>query len=619
MEILKLIWFFLWIFGGFCQNLIYRKGSDNECIIGETENNDVQNEVGSCDFHEKNGTMNGVDINNLPTIFDKFKSFKKLLIKEIDEVTLKSDLFEGAFIKELNIVDVKNLSIESNAFRNAQNLNKFQIKATEIGKIYTYAFTGSKIKYLEMIKIDNIELDFQSTQSLTDLIIVNSKIEKIVSNQFSTYLALEKLSLKSNEIGEISEFAFMQLNNLIELDLQNNKIEEIKKGTFKQTPALKRLILSGNSLIKIEADIFLGAENLENILLDGNQIETISPGAFKNLKMLNELQLEGNQIQKLFNKTFEGLENLRILNLSNQKISDIQQSAFEDLTALRTLNLSNNQLKKLNKPKFAGAKNLITLDLSKNKLEKVTQGTLQGLNLLAFLHLNNNQINILEKNSFENCQQLRILNLEGNLLETIRNGAFTGLKSLRELNLKNNSILNIEEGTFVDLLNDSTIYFEDKNTCVELEGNELTVTVENLQNKLHKCYENFKNKNREDPSPIEDKTHKTQSIINITLIALSILLVISTAIYVFVCKKSPMKIEHKENPLPLTENPAETPGHHELIYADLDLVKGTPNSTYMNVAGPQSNARFEREDKVIYATLQDLDATVPEVPKKRRN
>ncbi|WMJ73231.1 leucine-rich repeat domain-containing protein [Cytophagaceae bacterium ABcell3] len=171
-------------------------------------------------------------------------------------------------------------------------------------------------------------------------------------------------------------------------------------------------------------------------------------------------------------------ENVYCADFSEKELSDLPEGA-EKLVFLVKLDINDNNITTLS-DNFGKLPNLVSLDLSKNKLENITP-VIGELANLRELSLNKNRIKSLPA-EFGNLKHLKTLNLRQNgltdlprtiaMLSSLENldlalnqleklpVEIANLKNLRTLTLVGNDIPKKEQEKIINLLPNTTIYFE---------------------------------------------------------------------------------------------------------------------------------------------------------------
>ncbi|CAH4037742.1 leucine-rich repeat-containing protein 24 [Pieris brassicae] len=127
---------------------------------------------------------------------------------------------------------------------------------------------------------------------------------------------LQRVYLKSCNIGQINDRAFKGLTNLVELDLSNNLLTQIPSYSFKDAPFLRDLALAHNPILKIHSDALNNLGSLVKLDLSRCEIRDIAADVFRNLHSLESLKLNGNNLRELPLSSLEKLEKLRVIDLS---------------------------------------------------------------------------------------------------------------------------------------------------------------------------------------------------------------------------------------------------------------------------------------------------------------
>ncbi|CAH0714374.1 unnamed protein product, partial [Brenthis ino] len=128
---------------------------------------------------------------------------------------------------------------------------------------------------------------------------------------------LQRVYLRSCNIGQINDRAFKGLTNLVELDLSHNLLTQIPSNSFKDAPFLRDLTLANNPILKIHSDALNNLGSIVKLDLAGCDIRDIAADVFRNLQSLESLKLNANNIRELPLSSLEKLEKLRVIDLSD--------------------------------------------------------------------------------------------------------------------------------------------------------------------------------------------------------------------------------------------------------------------------------------------------------------
>ena len=119
----------------------------------------------------------------------------------------------------------------------------------------------------------------------------------------SMYSQLEDLSIRNNKIRDLDpnpRGIFTDLIKLIFLDLSNNHISRlVNRLTFVGLSDLRELSLKGNQITEISGDVFRPLEKLERLDLAANRITILGSTVFEGNRNLQELYLRNNVFREV--------------------------------------------------------------------------------------------------------------------------------------------------------------------------------------------------------------------------------------------------------------------------------------------------------------------------------
>ena len=137
--------------------------------------------------------------------------------------------FENAF--RMLVMPSGLTRIQSNAFRNAQNLRILTIEGNPLQVIQSDAFVGAdslttlEIRDSALMRLHSTS--FRGLVNLRNLAVQNSLIRRFPANIFYTLKNLESINLSDNQIDLIDGELFVENRNLREINLMRNQILEI--------------------------------------------------------------------------------------------------------------------------------------------------------------------------------------------------------------------------------------------------------------------------------------------------------------------------------------------------------------------------------------------------------
>jgi len=221
---------------------------------------------------------------------------------------------------------------------------------------------------------------FINSLSLKLLAISGCNISSVSVDTFANVTALELLDLSYNYLMSEDIKILKVLPNLSQLSLKSNEIIEITPGTCEKISPLEYLSLEYNMIEHLEIDVICGLVNLKAIYLQGNKLQYLHPDTFIMLPNLQVLFLSKNSgLQIPTDRHFINSLSLKKLEISNCNVSSVSVETFGNVTALERLDLSYNSLKNLDISILKALPKLSTLYLYGNplhcdcKLQKVWQ------------------------------------------------------------------------------------------------------------------------------------------------------------------------------------------------------------------------------------------------------
>lgn len=255
--------------------------------------------------------------------------------------------------------------------------------------------------------------------------------------------------------------------NVTYLSLRSNEIRNLSDFVFSNYSALEKLFLQNNSLHFVSEKAFSGLKNLKKLFLSENLITSLGPGVFSDLHQLEWLMLDHNPLSILSQDTFIGLHSLVYLSMVHTSLQQLPHPSFcEHMPSLDWLDLEGNQIQTLNHSILKSCSKLEVLLLMDNRIKTVPENTFQSLWRLTDLNLSSNRIKELPKNTLKNLSKsLLKLNISHNSLLHIHPSLFNHLTSLRSLALEGIEIPDIQTKMFLPMKNLTHIYFKTFQYC----------------------------------------------------------------------------------------------------------------------------------------------------------
>lgn len=422
-------------------------------------------------------------------LFPNLTQFGDLPIQRLDlrsnsfsNLTIASEVFDGASINELNLDYNRFIDIQYDAFSNVQDLRKLTMNKCDlqsndldflrnIPQLSFLSLRSNKIKELSDKSafvgspLQSLDLSYNShiiihedvlkplVPTLTLLSLDNCNID--VSNlQFLHGLSkLKTLSMEgsySTKYNSIqNRFDSLQLWSLESLSLSNSGLKVIFANTFDGLNSLKYLDLSHNELTNQIFDMTNTLPNLEVLKLSYNpNIQSVMKILNKNL---SEMHIEGTGVNLISPDAFKLLgDSLKLLNLKSCQLPEegmFLVDAFRSLRSLRKLDLSYNHLKKIFNETFDNLNKLEELDLSGNII-KFSVHDFSGLEeSLKSLKLRNMTLQTLPLEALSTLENLQELDASFNNFTNITRNFFEGF-SVKTLKLTNCNISEIQLDAF---------------------------------------------------------------------------------------------------------------------------------------------------------------------------
>jgi len=210
---------------------------------------------------------------------------------------------------------------------------------------------------------------FINSLSLKILAISGCNISSVSIDTFANVTALELLDLSYNYLMSEDIKILKVLPNFSQLSLKSNEIIEITPGTCEKISPLEYLSLEYNMTEHLDIDVFCGLVNLKAIYLQGNKLQYMHPDTFIRLPNLQVLFLSNNSgLQMPTDRHFINSLSLKKLEISKCNISLVSVETFANVTALERLDLSYNSLRNLDISILKTLPKLSTLYLYGNPL-----------------------------------------------------------------------------------------------------------------------------------------------------------------------------------------------------------------------------------------------------------
>lgn len=194
---------------------------------------------------------------------EAFAGLQNLRILHLDDnelIFIPSDAFPPLIsLAQLHLGINAITSIQSAAFANLINLSKLDLRGAGLSNLSIDAFTG-------------LEASMQ-TLDLSD-----NQLQRIPTEELSSLVKLEELSIGQNQFHVVTAGAFNGLSKLRSLDISGSlKLQQIQSGAFSTNLNLESLTIASNKeLSDIQDNALNGLPQLKYVILRGNALTEVS-------------------------------------------------------------------------------------------------------------------------------------------------------------------------------------------------------------------------------------------------------------------------------------------------------------------------------------------------------
>uniref|UniRef100_H9GLV1 TIR domain-containing protein n=1 Tax=Anolis carolinensis TaxID=28377 RepID=H9GLV1_ANOCA len=445
-----------------------------------------------------------LQFNDLGSFGDVAESFwmlpkmERLNLCNNNLTSLRSERSLPASLTELSLCNNSLSGLDGDGPRFLQNVKWLDLSYNNISDVSSFARV--ELRNLTNLKLVGNNIDVFQVVNVSDAWTHNLDYSGLRLNRYSQLVDLcrllgksmrpmRSLSLRSNNIRNVSHNAFSACPPLLLLDLSRNRLKSV--GCVREMlnastqGQLKALVVEHNLLNGLRScSQGQVLTQLRFVSFRFNRILSVRGWAFRYAPNLDRLHLNINSVAYLDRRALWGLQALTELRLDNNLLTDIYEDTFRDLVNLRTLNLRNNHVSVLFPGVFTKLGNLSILGPGREQPPPADQHVLQGLQNLSNLYLDGTVIERISHVFFTPVQNtLQVLDLMGNRIHYISmkpDGPppfmnlhklydlkllaqqpyglgiipprfFKGLTSLRDLYLSENKILSVAPDAFDDL------------------------------------------------------------------------------------------------------------------------------------------------------------------------
>lgn len=195
---------------------------------------------------------------------------------------------------------------------------------------YTCEISGANISNEnEVLDFSGTHIGSRTNADVTTVRFVNSQIDVIPSNVFTTFTDMRILEANNVGLKRLNVGSLRNCTSLRELNLADNLITRLENGVFR--PCAFLINLAGNQLTAFAPNLFQRIDNVASVNLSHNHITEIPPNAFRNIGLVS-LNLNHNSISKIGFGAFSGFgtRNIRAggLQLNNNRMERLTNDMF---------------------------------------------------------------------------------------------------------------------------------------------------------------------------------------------------------------------------------------------------------------------------------------------------
>ncbi|XP_004485648.1 receptor-like protein kinase 7 [Cicer arietinum] len=325
-----------------------------------------------------------------------------------------------------NLTQLQNLELSDN------NLSG-EIPA-DIGKLQNLRQLEIYDNYLS----GKIPIGFGNLTNLAQFDASNNHLEGDLS-ELRSLKNIESLQLFQNKFsGEIPQ-EFGDFKNLTELSLYDNKLSGVLPQKLGSWIGMEFIDVSDNSLSgPIPPDMCKNNQITEIAMLNNSFTGSI-PENYANCTALVRFRLTKNSLSGVVPSGIWGLPNLELFDLGRNQFEGSISSDIGKAKSLAQLFLSENQFSGELPMKISEASSLVSIQLSSNQISGQIPETIGKLKKLTNLSLNKNNLSGVLPDSIGSCVSLTEINLADNSISGVIPTSIGSLPTLNSLNFSSNN------------------------------------------------------------------------------------------------------------------------------------------------------------------------------------
>ena len=192
---------------------------------------------------------------------------------------------------------------------------------------------------------------------------------------------------------------------------------------------------------------------------------------------------------------FTTFANLQDIFIHDSGLLRIQSNAVGNANQLIRLRIAENkEFTEIFANAFSGATNLQNLQLFDNAIEFIDSQAFSNLHQVTLINLNGNKLRQLHENVLSHLPKLQMASFNWNQIEVLPAGLFSNNDQLIQVGFMDNEINKIEKNILYPLDTERMNWvFFGGNLCVDTALNFRLMRIDEMNEILSKCFENFDN------------------------------------------------------------------------------------------------------------------------------
>ncbi|CAH1267265.1 IGFALS [Branchiostoma lanceolatum] len=310
-------------------------------------------------------------------IFSGLKDLKSVAFDN-NKVTKVDGLFHNH--PKLVTITLQNnhiTNIHNDTFTQLPALSSLDISNNKISVLESGSFVQfDALQYLLLASNFIRDMTLAGLSSLIELDLGDNLLDRFPTKMADAGKQLQTLTLNNNPIDEpLHAGQFSALRRLSELNLNN--ITSIQRAGTIQDPkafcgcdALDKISLKHNNISALLIDVFACSPTLSFLYLSYNELTEVLPGLFTGMKQLYSLDLSFNRLSRLQPKSFDGFEKMTFLDMGGNNFTNVDHvvPAFTGPSSRYFPALYENRIVYLGPDSFPGVTSATFLNFAGNRI-----------------------------------------------------------------------------------------------------------------------------------------------------------------------------------------------------------------------------------------------------------